>query len=123
MRAFAIVLILGALMVAGSCTTPSLRDVNVLPISPTVTKESATRLAIEEVRRRKVQLPSGYETKVSADFISQEAAPTIPVFTVSFFAGRGSLARGVKRLGIYQVGVNRSNGEIQYFFDLLKLTP
>src|SRR4051794_22945813 len=114
MRAFAIVLILGALMVAGSCTTPSLRDVNVLPVSPAVTKESATRLAINEVRRREVQLPSGYQTKVSADFIIQEAAPAIPVFTVSFFAGRGSLGRGVKRLGIYQVGVNRSNGEIQY---------
>jgi hypothetical protein len=111
-------LILGAALLSMSCAPSVDRGVSVLPTSPTVTKETALRTAVGEVRRRKLHLPNDYKTTVENAFISQEMRPTIPVFTVSFFSETNG-----KRTQIYQVAVNRSNGEIQYFFNLLNLTP
>lgn len=101
-----------------SCSTVSDNTISTLSISPGVTKETASRAAVGEVRRRKLVLPNDYKTKVEKSFISQEMKPTIPVFTVSFVSEMNG-----KRTRIYQVAVNRNDGEIQYFFNLLELRP
>ncbi|MEY2561367.1 MAG: hypothetical protein QOG51_1782 [Verrucomicrobiota bacterium] len=102
-----------------SCASPVLESgAPVLPISPTVTKEVALQTALKEVRKRKLELPAEYQTKVSASFSYQEAGPTIPVYGVLFYAERHGT-----RTEMYQVAVNRGNGEVHFFTNLLTLKP
>ena len=101
-----------------SCAQPSQRQLSTLPPSPTVTKASALRTALGEIKRREIVLPANYATEASGSYVSQETGPTIPVFTISFFSGTRP-----KRVMIYQVGINRNTGEILFFFNLLTVKP
>jgi hypothetical protein len=101
-----------------SCVSPINRSgVPTLPVSPAVTKEVAVQTSIKEVQKRKIVLPAGYQTDVSASFMYQETGPTIPVYMVSFSRGDRM------RTPLYEVAVNRNNGKIHFFSNLLTLKP
>src|SRR3954467_2751896 len=102
-----------------SCALPAPESgAPTLPISPSVTKEVALQTALKEVRKRKLELPAEYQTKVSASFSYQEAGPRIPVYGILFYAERHGA-----RTEMYQVAVSRSNGEVHFFTNLLRLKP
>jgi pyrrolidone-carboxylate peptidase len=101
-----------------SCATVSQHDSSTLAVSPAITKATALHTALREVAKRKLPLPIDYQTNVSDSFVSQEMGPTIPVFTIVLFS-----ISGRKRVDLYQVAVNRHDGEIQYFLNLLRVTP
>jgi hypothetical protein len=111
-------ILLAVALATTACATASKQSIATLLISPAITKDTALHTAIAAVKKRNLVLPIDYKTEVSESFISQEMGPTIPVFAILFYVGRGE-----KRIRLYQVAVNRSNGEVHYFFNLLKVTP
>jgi hypothetical protein len=116
-------IVAAGLLAEASCAGPATSGRNVLPVSPAVTKDRATHVALEELRRRKVTLPAGYSIKITEDYIVQEMAPAIPTYTVTFLAGRENLGHSINHLAVYDVAVSRNSGEFLFFSNLLKLKP
>lgn len=82
-----------------------------------VTSENAVRAAISEVRKRSLILPAGYRTNVVKSLIAPKVGPNKHVFFVNVMSGEGERS---KRL--YQVAINRRNGEVEFVFDFLGRT-
>jgi hypothetical protein len=106
-----------ALLFVPRASATRISGASVLPISPAITKAVAVQTSVKEVQRRKLMLPAGYQTKVVASLVYQETGPTIPVYMVSF------ARRDRMRTELYEVAVNRNNGKVHFFSNLLTLKP
>ena len=76
---------------------------------PIVNEQTAIQTATNELRRRGLVLPVGYEAEVAMTSYKPEIGSATPLFAVTFFAGRAG-----HRIRMYLVTIDRRDGEVDF---------
>jgi hypothetical protein len=84
------------------------------PNRVSITAENAVRVAKRELSRRKLLLPSGYNTRVVDTFFFAESGPNRRLFVVSFGTGTGS-----SRVTLYEVAIDPRSGVVDNVSDFV----
>jgi hypothetical protein len=83
-----------------------------------VSHEKARNLAGQEVKRRRLPLPSEWQAQVRDAFIDYEFRRSRAILTVTIYA----VSDG-KRKNLYEVNVNKQTGRIEDFLGVRRAVP